>query len=47
LASYRRIVNGIPFVLGKTMKDPPLTRYAINRVMQYAAPYGGEVRNEL
>jgi nucleoside-diphosphate-sugar epimerase len=41
------IVKGLAVILEKTMKSPPLTRYAISRIVQDAAPDGSEARNDL
>jgi nucleoside-diphosphate-sugar epimerase len=39
--------SGLAAVLEKMMKNPPLTRYAISRIVQDAAPDGSETRKDL
>lgn len=41
------ICRAAAFVLEKTMKNPPLTRYAISRIEQDAAPDNSEARRDL
>ncbi len=41
------IANGIAVILENTMRNPPLTRYAISRIVQDAAPDGSEARDDL
>jgi nucleoside-diphosphate-sugar epimerase len=41
------VANGLAIVLEKTMKNPPLARYAISRIVQDAAPDGSEARDDL
>jgi nucleoside-diphosphate-sugar epimerase len=41
------VAKGLAVVLEKTMKDPPLTRYAISRIVQDAAPDDSEAREDL
>ncbi len=41
------VANGLAAVLEKTMKAPPLTRYAISRIVQDAAPDGSQARDDL
>jgi nucleoside-diphosphate-sugar epimerase len=41
------IATAVAVVLEKTIKNPPLTRYAISRIVQDAAPDGSEARDDL